>query len=163
MRGSILDVFSYSSEYPYRIDFFGDEVETIRSFDIDSQLSQSAFEQISIVPHFGNTKSKDSTLFKALHPDTIIGFEDMQWIESRIESIFSDELTIELNEVEMTLPNLMSKTEFHTAIKPFRHIRFDTKNVELAEENIQFKTRPQTLFHKFDLISESLTSFINEG
>ncbi len=164
MRGSILDVFSYSSEYPYRIDFFGDEVETIRSFDIDSQLSQSTFEKIRIVPHFGNAKSKDSTLFNALHPTTIIGLEDMQWIESRIESIFSDEVTIELNEVEMTLPNLMSKTEFHTALKSFRHVRFDTKNVELAEATIQFKTRPQPLFHKnFDLISESLTSFINEG
>ena len=163
MRGSILDVFSYSSEYPYRIDFFGDEVETIRSFDIDSQLSQSAFEEISIVPHFGNSQSKDSTLFDALHADTIIGFEDMQWIESRIESVFYDELNIELNEVEMTLPNLLSKTDFHSAINPFRHIRFDTKTAETAEATIQFKTLPQPLFHKnFDLISESLSSFINE-
>ncbi|MDD4605015.1 MAG: transcription-repair coupling factor, partial [Dysgonamonadaceae bacterium] len=84
-RGSILDVFSYSSEYPYRIDFFGDEVETIRSFDIDSQLSQKSFDQIRIVPHFDNGEVKDATLFDALHDDTIIGFEDMQWIESRIE------------------------------------------------------------------------------
>ena len=164
MRGSILDVFSYSSEYPYRIDFFGDEVETIRSFDIDSQLSQSAYEQISIVPHFGNTQSKDSTLFDALQADTIIGLEDMQWVESRIESVFADELTIALDEVEMTLPNLLSKTEFHAAIKPFGHIRFDTKTDEAAEATIQFKTTPQPLFHKnFDLISDSLTSFINEG
>ncbi len=163
-RGSILDVFSYSSEYPYRIDFFGDEVETIRSFDIDSQLSQSPFEQINIVPHFGNTQSKNATLFDAMHPDTIIGLENMQWIESRIEAVFSDELTIELDEVEMTMPNLLSKSEFHRAIKPFRHIRFDTKTAETAEAIIQFKTTPQPLFHKnFDLISESLTSFINEG
>lgn len=163
-RGSILDVFSYSSEYPYRIDFFGDEVETIRSFDIDSQLSQSPFEQINIVPHFGNTQSKNATLFDAMLPDTIIGLENMQWIESRIEAVFSDELTIELDEVEMTMPNLLSKSEFHRAIKPFRHIRFDTKTAETAEAIIQFKTTPQPLFHKnFDLISESLTSFINEG
>ncbi len=163
-RGSILDVFSYSSEYPYRIDFFGDEVETIRSFDIDSQLSQSSFEQIYIVPHFGNSKSKDATLFDALHADTIIGFEDMQWIDSRIESVFVDELSIELDEVEMTLPNLLSKTEFHSAIQSFRHIRFDSKTDEAAEATLQFKTIPQPLFHKnFDLISESLTGFIKEG
>ena len=162
-RGSILDVFSYSSEYPYRIDFFGDEVETIRSFDIESQLSKSAYEQIRIVPHFGNSKSKDSTLFDALPTNTIVGFEDMQWIESRIESVFSDELNIELDEVEMTLPNLLSKADFHSAIKPFIHIRFDGKNIETAEATIQFKTTPQPLFHKnFDMISESLSSFIQE-
>ena len=162
-RGSILDVFSYSSEYPYRIDFFGDEVETIRSFNIDTQLSQSSFNQIRIVPHFGNSKSKDSTLFDALHPNTIIGFEDMQWIESRIEAVFADELSIELNEVEMTLPNLLSKADFHAAINPFKHIRFDSKNIELAEATLQFKTTPQPLFHKnFDLISESLSNFVKQ-
>ena len=163
MRGSILDVFSYSSEYPYRIDFFGDEVETIRSFDIESQLSKSDFEQIRIVPHFGNSKSKDSTLFDALTANTIVAFEDMQWIESRIESVFSDELNIELDKVEMTLPNLLSKADFHSAIKPFKHIRFDSKNIETADALLQFKTTPQPLFHKnFDMISESLSSFIEE-
>ena len=163
MRGSILDVFSYSSEYPYRIDFFGDEVETIRSFDIESQLSKSDFEQIRIVPHFGNSKSKDSTLFDALTANTIVAFEDMQWIESRIESVFSDELNIELDKVEMTLPNLLSKADFHSAIKPFKHIRFDSKNIETAVALLQFKTTPQPLFHKnFDMISESLSSFIEE-
>ncbi|NLZ95734.1 MAG: transcription-repair coupling factor, partial [Bacteroidales bacterium] len=124
MRGSILDVFSYSSEYPYRIDFFGDEVETIRSFDIESQLSKATFEQIQIVPHFGNSESRNSTLFDALPTNTVVGFEDIQWIESRIESVFSDELNIELNDIEMTSPNLLSKADFHTAIKPFKHIRF---------------------------------------
>lgn len=163
-RGSILDVFSYSSEYPYRIDFFGDEVETIRNFDIESQLSITTFEKIRIVPHFGDSKSKDSTLFDALPDNAIIGFEDMQWIESRIESVFSDELTIELEEVEMTIPSLLSKVDFRTVIKPFTHIRFDTKQIEKAEATLQFKTAPQPLFHKnFDLISDSLSSFIKEG
>ena len=163
-RGSILDVFSYSNEYPYRIDFFGDEVETIRSFDIESQLSITAFEQIRIVPHFGASKSKNSTLFDALNPNAIVAFEDMQWIESRVESVFSDELNIELNEVEMTIPNLLSKAEFHLAVKPFKHIRFDSKSIELPDAVLQFKTSPQPLFHKnFDLISESLSSFIKEG
>ena len=161
MRGSILDVFSYSSEFPYRIDFFGDEVETIRSFDIESQLSQQSFDQIRIVPHFGNAKSKDSTLFDALQDITIIGIEDMQWIESRIESVFLDELSIDLNEIEMTLPSLVSREEFKLAIQPFNHIRFDSKITDIAEASIQFRTMPQPLFQKnFDLISESLSSYI---
>lgn len=163
-RGSILDVFSYSSEFPYRIDFFGDEVETIRSFDIDSQLSQQSFEQIRIVPHFGNENNKDSTLFDALNSNTIIGFEDMQWIESRIEAVFVDEVRIDLNEVETTKPNLLSQSEFRLAIKPFKHIRFDTKGTDKMEASLQFNTTPQPLFHKnFDLISDSLNSFVKEG
>ena len=162
-RGSILDVFSYSSEYPYRIDFFGDEVETIRSFDIDSQLSQQSFDQIRIVPHFGNEKVKDSTLFDALNPNTIIGFEDMQWIDSRVESVFSDELKIDLDVEEISKPSLLSQANFHSAIKPFRHIRFDTKTIEGVEASLQFQTTPQPLFHKnFDLISDSLSSFIKD-
>ena len=162
-RGSILDVFSYSSEFPYRIDFFGDEVETIRSFDIDSQLSQQSFDQIRIVPHFGNEKVKDSTLFDALNPNTIIGFEDMQWIDSRVESVFSDELKIDLGVEEITKPSLLSQANFHSAVKPFRHIRFDTKTIEGVEASLQFQTTPQPLFHKnFDLISDSLGSFIKD-
>ena len=50
IRGSILDVFSFSSEYPYRIDFFGDEVSTIRTFDIETQLSKEKLKQIQIIP-----------------------------------------------------------------------------------------------------------------
>lgn len=162
-RGSILDVFSYSSEFPYRIDFFGDEVETIRSFDIDSQLSQQSFDQIRIVPHFGNEKVKDSTLFDALNPNTIIGFEDMQWIDSRVESVFSDELKIDLDVEEITKPSLLSQANFHSAVTPFRHIRFDAKTIEGVEASLQFQTTPQPLFHKnFDLISDSLGSFIKD-
>ena len=162
-RVSILDVFSYSSEFPYRIDFFGDEVETIRSFDIDSQLSQQSFDQIRIVPHFGNEKVKDSTLFDALNPNTIIGFEDMQWIDSRVESVFSDELKIDLDVEEITKPSLLSQANFHSAVTPFRQIRFDAKTIEGVEASLQFQTTPQPLFHKnFDLISDSLSSFIKD-
>ena len=52
IRGSILDVFSFSSELPYRIDFFGDEVESIRSFDLESQLSIERLNEVYIVPEF---------------------------------------------------------------------------------------------------------------
>ncbi|MDD2551405.1 MAG: transcription-repair coupling factor, partial [Dysgonamonadaceae bacterium] len=162
-RGSILDVFSYSSEYPYRIDFFGDEVETIRSFDIDSQLSQKSFDQIRIVPHFDNGEVKDATLFDALHDDTIIGFEDMQWIESRIEYVLLDGLSINIDEVDTSTPNLLTLKEYRLAIKPFRHIRFDAKSKDNSEAALHFDTLPQPLFHKnFDLISESFLNFIEE-
>ena len=58
VRGSIVDVFSYASEYPYRIDFFGDEVDSIRTFEIESQLSRDKVPHVSIVPHFETSEAQ---------------------------------------------------------------------------------------------------------
>jgi transcription-repair coupling factor (superfamily II helicase) len=93
--GSILDVFSFSSEYPYRIDFFGDEVETIRNFDVETQLSKEKFNEIRIVPEFGRADSKGASLFSLLPAGSVIGTEDMRWIASRVESINEDKLHID--------------------------------------------------------------------
>ncbi|NLX66813.1 MAG: transcription-repair coupling factor, partial [Bacteroidales bacterium] len=75
VRGSILDLFSFSSEYPYRIDFFGDEVESIRNFDLETQLSQERFNEIRIVPEFGRNNAKESSLFGLLPSGSVIGIE----------------------------------------------------------------------------------------
>ena len=119
-RGSILDVFSFSSEYPYRIDFFGDEVETIRNFDMESQLSKEKFDTIRIVPEFGRNSNKNSSLFSSLPSSSIIGIEDIRWIASRVESLNGDDLHIDINpnDVNYVKADLLTKEEFLTAIKP---------------------------------------------
>ena len=163
-RGSILDVFSFSSELPYRIDFFGDEIETIRSFDVETQLSKEKFSEIRIVPEFGTAKDKNATLFDLLPEQTIIATEDMRWIESRIESIYHDELKINPPDEEFIKADLLSKEEFLSAIQPFRKLRFDTNLLDPADAALQFETSPQPLFHKnFDLLSESLQEFLQKG
>lgn len=165
-RGSILDVFSFSSEYPYRIDFFGDEVETIRNFDMESQLSKEKFDTIRIVPEFGRNSNKYSTLFSSLPSSSIIGIEDIRWIASRVESLNGDDLHIDINpnDVNYVKADLLTKEEFLTAIKPFRHIRFDTKMQDTPDAVINFNTSVQPLYHKnFDLLSESLRQYLDEG
>ena len=62
VRGSILDVYSYSCEYPFRIDFFGDEIDTIRTFDIEDQLSQGKRTEIEIVPELAHTETTEAVL-----------------------------------------------------------------------------------------------------
>jgi len=109
VRGSILDVFSFSSEFPYRIDFFGDEVETIRNFDLETQLSQEKFNEIRIVPEFEHSGFKQSSLFDSLPTDSIIGMEDIRWITSRVESLNEDELHIDLKDVDFVKADLLSK------------------------------------------------------
>lgn len=165
-RGSILDVFSFSSEYPYRIDFFGDEVETIRNFDMESQLSKEKFDTIRIVPEFGRNSNKNSSLFSSLPSSSIIGIEDIRWIASRVESLNGDDLHIDINpnDVNYVKADLLTKEEFLTAIKPFRHIRFDTKMQDTPDAVINFNTSVQPLYHKnFDLLSESLRQYLDEG
>lgn len=66
MRGSILDVFSFSHEFPYRIDFFGSEVETIRTFEVESQLSKSRLDRIAIVPEMNKSGLISTSLLESL-------------------------------------------------------------------------------------------------
>lgn len=163
-RGSILDVFSFSNELPYRIDFFGDEVETIRSFDVESQLSEEKFSEIRIVPELGKSKHKNASLFDALPPETIIGIEDIRWIESRVESIYNDEPSIDLSNEELVKADLLTKKEFLVSLEPFTHLRFDTKLLDTPDAALQFQTTPQPLFQKnFDLISDSLNHFLQNN
>lgn len=163
-RGSILDVFSFSSEYPYRIDFFGDEIETIRSFDVESQLSREKLTGICLVPEFGKSKSKDASLFAALPREAVIGIEDMRWIESRVERLHAEELKIDVKDAEFVKAELLSKTDFMAALLPFRQLRFDAKLPDAPNTAIRFNSSPQPLYHKnFDLLSESARRFLNEG
>lgn len=164
VRGSILDVFSYSGEYPYRIDFFGDEVETIRNFDLETQLSKEKFNEIRIVPEFGRSDSRYASLFSSLPADAIIGVEDMRWIISRVESVHDDELHIDPKDVTFVKADLLVPADFLAAIKPFRQVRFDTKMLDTPDAVIDFHTSLQPLYHKnFDLLTHSLHQYMEEG
>lgn len=164
MRGSILDVFSFSSEYPYRIDFFGDEVETIRNFDVETQLSKEKFNEIRIVPEFGRGGAKNASLFGLLPRDTVIGTEDMRWIASRVVSINEDELHIDPRDEEFVKADLLSKEDFLESIGSFRRIRFDADMTDTPDATLKFHTSMQPLYHKnFDLLGESLHRYMDEG
>ena len=165
-RGSILDVFSFASEFPFRIDFFGDEVETIRNFDMETQLSKERFDTIRIVPEFGRNSNKNSSIFNLLPVSSIIGIEDIRWIISRIESLNEDDLHIEIDpqDVKFVKADLLTKDEFLSSVKSFKQIRFDAKMQETADAVINFKTSAQPLYHKnFDLLTDSLHQYIDNG
>ncbi len=163
-RGSILDIFSFSAESPFRLDFFGDEIETIRSFDVDTQLSKEKLSEIRIVPEFSDACSKSASLFDSLPGEAVVAVEDLRWISSRVESLNRDELHIDLKEVNFVKAELLSASAFLSALKPFTLLRFDTKMADTADAVVEFKTLPQPLFHKnFDLLSDSLKNFLADG
>ena len=168
IRGSILDVFSFSYEFPYRIDFFGDEVETIRTFDVETQLSKDKFDSVHIVPEMSKSSMGKSSLLASLSKDTLIVSKDLAWCKERIGSIWNDEPIVGDEESFADLEDMRNKLvkteDFLRDILDFRRIHFGTRPMGTTDATIQFVTHIQPIYHKnFDLVSESFHSFLNEG
>ncbi|MDO4949506.1 MAG: CarD family transcriptional regulator, partial [Bacteroidales bacterium] len=113
-RGSIVDVFSYSSELPYRIDFFGDEIESLRTFEVDSQLSQTKLEQIDVVP---SLTSEDADFLDSLPADTFVVHRTstvLEGVHNRV-IVFGNKPSSSVG----------AYVQFHTAAQPVFHKNFD--------------------------------------
>ncbi len=168
LRGSILDVFSFSYEFPYRIDFFGNEVETIRSFDVETQLSKEKLDSIYIVPEMTRGNRTNSSLLDSLPPATLLAFKDLAWVKERIGSIWNEEPVVgdedSFADAEQMRAKLVTSEDFlHTALG-FRRIHFGTRPTGTADTTLTFATEVQPIYHKnFDLVSESFHKYIEDG
>ena len=95
LRGSILDIFSFSSEYPYRLDFFGDEVDSIRTFEVQTQLSREVMQEVAIVPECcgGNVGRKATPLVPFtdfLPADTIIVARNLPFVSQKVQQYYDE-------------------------------------------------------------------------
>ena len=168
MRGSILDVFSFSHEFPYRIDFFGSEVETIRTFEVESQLSKSRLDRIAIVPEMNKSGLISTSLLESLSPNTILAFGDLEWCKEKIGSIYREEPVLgdeeSFTSAEQMRLRLVPEDEFLRSVLNFRRIAFGAKAAGTPDATVIFSTRPQPIYHKnFDLVSSSFLAFLEEG
>ena len=180
LRGSILDVFSYSCEYPYRIDFFGDDIDSIRTFEVENQLSRDKCEQISIVPELTGGNDNYVPLLSFLSDKTIVVTKDLAFVHDRINQIyeegFSAQAIIERTEgaTEMEQQRILSEMRkeiklingerFMRDIVNFRRIEIGHRPMGLPDATLKFNITPQPLFHKnFDLIQDSLESYMQKG
>lgn len=165
IRGSLVDVFSFSNEYPYRIDFFGDEVETIRTFDVESQLSKDQLKEIQIVPEMRNSNLRRESFLDVLPQNTVVGYKDLSWVEGRLSAIYNDEPILENPEYMKDFKaKLISDADFKNALKQHKQLQFGVKSFGLPEASISFETSVQPIFHKnFDLVSEALSQFQDDG
>lgn len=168
MRGSILDVFSFSHEFPYRIDFFGSEVETIRTFEVESQLSKSRLDRIAIVPEMNKSGLISTSLLESLSPNTILAFGDLEWCKEKIGSIYREEPVLgdeeSFTSAEQMRLRLVPEDEFLRSVLNFRRIAFGAKAAGTPDATVSFSTRPQPIYHKnFDLVSSSFLAFLEEG
>ncbi len=168
IRGSIVDIFSYAYELPYRCDFFGDEIESIRIFDIETQLSKERRVEIEIIPDLlRDTKSPHVTFFDFITKNTLLSFSDVTFIRDRINQLY-DEALVKANDGEQIIPDLQHRRingdDFLEQIIPFKKIELGEKSHFRSKNQIQFNTSPQPIFHKnFELIAENLRKFQTDG
>lgn len=174
VRGSILDVYSYSSEYPFRIDFFGDEIDTLRTFEVETQLSLQKRKQVELVPELAQADHEQLTSFLHLLPEeTLIVTKDLHYVADRIGKIFDEGFSKSAqteqmegkSEVEqeairqqmLAETKLIGRGKFLTDALGFRRIETATSPTHTAEAVITCETTPQPLFHKnFDLLLQTL-------
>lgn len=166
-RGSILDIFSFSNERPYRIDFWGDEIESIRVFDIEKQLSINEIEEISILPNI-TAKGNDDTvsIFNFIPSDTIICWANMTFAIERLNDIYDDTLVKQHTNknVADVLNVLINGNIAKEQITSFKHITLKKTTLFDFKSVLNFNQSTQPAYHKnFDIIANSLHSFQNDG
>ena len=178
VRGSIIDVYSYSCEFPFRIDFFGDEIDTIRTFSIEDQLSKDKRESIEVVPELATGQTVKQCFLQFLEPSALVVMKDYTYLHDCIEKIYNDgfstqslteqlegatEMEAERIRQEMKKElNLVIASDFQHALCEHVRVEFGKmadgaiarKQDQLAEAKghsnavISFDMAPQPLFHK---------------
>lgn len=156
VRGSIIDVFSYSCEYPYRVDFFGEEIESIRTFDIENQLSLDKKESIAIVSNIHENKESAVPLFSLLGKDTILCFNDFKYAYERLSQYYEE---------EGGLSDLLTDSaSFLAGSQDFKRIVFGGHDAWQESDSIHFDSSPQPVFNKnFDLVSKDFKAKESNG
>ena len=189
VRGSILDVYSFSCENPFRIDFFGREIDTIRTFEVQDQLSKDKLNEIEIVPELATLTTERVSFLNFLPSNSVMVYKDFAYIRDVIAHVYDEgyskqaiteqlegateieqkQIINELNKEK----TLLSPSQFAQQAVTFRTIEFGihagkTSSSALQKETkydiIKFKITPQPLFHKnFDLLVDSLDDYILQG
>lgn len=179
VRGSILDVYSFSSELPYRIDFFGNDVDTIRTFEVETQLSKDKKEKVEIVPELATLSEEKIPFLQFLPKESVLVMKDLLYIHDTIERIYNEGFTaqalteqlegrteIEQNDLRKQLQanlQLVTAQQFADDALNFKRIEFGTKHTN-AKAIIHFNISPQPLFHKnFELLTQSLKDYLLQG
>ncbi len=170
-RGSILDIFGYSFELPYRIDFFGDDIDSIRTFNVETQLSESRLDSIAVTSGVARA-SRGVSLLRFIPESSLVAVRDSSFTIERIRAIASESISQSAVLADDFDASAMTKVvdpdEFASDFENMRQLRFTA--AAMPENNspdtaaIDMQCSPQATYHKnFDMISDSFTRFNDEG
>ena len=175
VRGSIMDVYSYSSEQPFRLDFFDDEIDTMRLFNVEDQLSMGMLDTLSIVPEITRMGTEKIPITDLLPEESIIVTHGMQYVVDAVDYIYKDgfsqqaladrtayatEMERAAIERELTASlNLCTATRLEKSLKPYKVVELGEKEADMA-----LSCSPQPLFHKnFDLLARAFEDYCLKG
>ncbi|MBN2861523.1 MAG: transcription-repair coupling factor [Bacteroidales bacterium] len=162
IRGSIADVFSYSDDLPYRIDFFGEEVDSIRTFNTDDQLSVEIRKQIFVIPNIQDVSIEEvnDSFTDFLPPSSVIWTDDSEFIRDKINEIyFQISGREESGQLSGKKDQIMTGNRFFEECSTFRNIEIGKQGIFDSQYHYEFHTEPQPVFNKnFELLTEKLVS-----
>ena len=169
IRGSIIDIYSYNNELPFRIDLFGNEIESMRVFNVETQLSEGEVERIVISSNIGNSDSAGISLLEYLDKNTIIAVRDFTYTMTAISGVcnktISRQSLLSGEGNSQSIDNLIDFAKFEKDIKEYHLVNFtsgDTTPPEFGKYKINMECKSQGLFHKnFDLLSSVLHDYIS--
>lgn len=182
VRGGIVDVFSFSHNEPYRIEFFGDEVDSIRTFDVESQLSINQIKKISVIPNVENKflQEERQTFLNYIHQNTVVFVKDADVLFGKINTLFAKAETA-FNQLSKDIKHAAPKELFCNSkllkrqLLDFTTVEFGTSTVMSGvsltgsqsvetSHNIVFNTSPQPSFNKkFELLIDDLNASHHNG
>ncbi|MGN6803828.1 MAG: transcription-repair coupling factor, partial [Ginsengibacter sp.] len=179
VRGGILDIYSYGNEKPYRIELFGNEIDSIRLFDPETQLSERKLQQVTIIPNVDTQFSTGEkvSLMNFLPENTVVWTEDWEFISDVISQQQEDLEEFlrnpkkssateegELNEVrEITENDFVSANVLEKQIADRSTVEFGKKSFFSTGDEMQFSTEQQPAFNRqFNLLIDNLKSFENK-
>lgn len=170
VRGSILEIYAYNNELPYRFDFFGDEIDSIREFNVETQLSERRLTEVSVTANVaGGGAGGGMSLLGYMAEDSLIAVRNPSWLAERVRAIAAETpaesaLIAEEGEAD-ALAHVVDADRFCADFARFGRIELSAAaEVAAADATIGFSCSPQGIYHKnFDLIADSFKHFSDEG
>ena len=175
VRGGILDVFSFSNDEPYRIEFFGDEVDSIRTFDVETQLSLEQVKKVSIIPNVENKMVDENreSFLKYIASKTVVFLKNEELFSSAIDNLFK-KATEAFNAIDSEIKRAKPSELFCTSellkaqLSEFTTVHLKNNKTPLpsggAGGGLSFSTKPQPSFNKqFNLLIENLNENSEKG
>lgn len=168
IRGGILDVYSYANDLPYRIELFGREIESIRTFDPETQLSVNQIDSISIIPNVQTRLLQEvrQSFLEFLPNDTVLWLKDQQFTFDVLDenfqkasNYFDNVVNSSNNDKLLPKPSTLfdNAISFQKLSSSFVKVEFGHKFYEIDSQVVQFDTQPQPSFNKnFDLLVDNL-------
>ena len=162
IRGGIVDVFSFSNDYPYRIEFFGDEIDSIRSFNPIDQLSIEKLRDIILIPNLQDYSSENEreTIFQYLKNKSLVWIEEEQYLEEKIDNEYNKAVNIfnEKDDVADEPDEIFAKGDvLMSQLDDFKTISFGNFQDKKDRATIEFNISPQPAFNKnFDLLLDDI-------